>query len=156
MNKTNNLQIKKGDTIKVISGRDKGKIGEIIQILRTTNQVIVKNVNVKKKHVKPKKEGEVGKISQFEAPINRSNVMLYSTEKQIKQSFSSKEFFTDKSKLKNHSDENKIVLMSIKINNIKQVNGYYVYGDVKQEKTVSVDTSRVDDVNEVIFATLTT
>jgi len=83
MNKTNNLQIKKGDTIKVISGRDKGKIGEIIQILRTTNQVIVKNVNVKKKHVKPKKEGEVGKISQFEAPINRSNVMLYSTEKQI-------------------------------------------------------------------------
>jgi large subunit ribosomal protein L24 len=80
---TNNLQIKKGDIIKVISGRDKGKIGEIIQILRTTNQVIVKNVNIKKKHVKPKKEGEVGKISQFEAPIDRSNVMLYSTEKQI-------------------------------------------------------------------------
>lgn len=84
------------------------------------------------------------------------NVFGYSTEKQIKQSFSSKEFFTDKSKIKNHSDENKIVLMSIKINNIKQVNGYYVYGEVKQEKTVSVDTSRVDDVNEVIFATLTT
>ena len=83
MSTTNNLQIKKGDTIKVISGRDKGKIGEIIQILRTTNQVIVKNVNIKKKHVKPKKEGEVGKISQFEAPIDRSNVMLYSTEKQI-------------------------------------------------------------------------
>ena len=41
MSTTNNLQIKKGDTIKVISGRDKGKIGEIIQILRTTNQVIV-------------------------------------------------------------------------------------------------------------------
>lgn len=83
MSTTNNLQIKKGDTIKVISGRDKGKIGEIIQILRTTNQVIVKNVNIKKKHIKPKKEGEVGKISQFEAPIDRSNVMLYSTEKQI-------------------------------------------------------------------------
>lgn len=83
MSTTNNLQIKKGDTIKVISGRDKGKIGEIVQILRTTNQVIVKNVNIKKKHIKPKKEGEVGKISQFEAPIDRSNVMLYSTEKQI-------------------------------------------------------------------------
>lgn len=83
MSTTNNFQIKKGDTIKVISGRDKGKIGEIIQILRTTNQVIVKNVNIKKKHIKPKKEGEVGKISQFEAPIDRSNVMLYSTEKQI-------------------------------------------------------------------------
>jgi len=83
MSTTNNLQIKKGDTIKVISGRDKGKIGEIIQILRISNQVIVKNINIKKKHIKPKKEGEVGKISQFEAPIDRSNVMLYSTEKQI-------------------------------------------------------------------------
>jgi len=77
------LHIKKGDTIKVISGKDKGKIGEVIQILRHSHQVIIKDVNVKKKHVKPKKEGEVGKISQFEAPINRSNVMLYSTEKQI-------------------------------------------------------------------------
>ncbi len=77
------LQVKKGDTIKVISGRDKGKIGEIIQILRNTNQVVVKNVNIKKKHIKPKKEGEVGRISQFEAPIDRSNVMLYSTEKQL-------------------------------------------------------------------------
>lgn len=83
MNKNGNFQIKKGDTIKVISGKDKGKIGEIIQILRITNQVVVKNINVKKKHVKPKKEGDVGKISQFEAPIHRSNVMLYNTEKQI-------------------------------------------------------------------------
>lgn len=82
MIKKNNLQIKKGDTIKVISGKDKGKVGEIIRILRTTNQVIVKNINIKKKHIKPRKEGEVGKISQFEAPIDRSNVMLYSIEKQ--------------------------------------------------------------------------
>jgi large subunit ribosomal protein L24 len=83
MNKRNSLQVKKGDTIKVISGKDKGKIGEILQILRTTNQVIVKNINIKKKHIKPKKEGEVGRISQFEAPIDRSNVMLYSLEKQV-------------------------------------------------------------------------
>jgi large subunit ribosomal protein L24 len=83
MNKRNSLQVKKGDTIKVISGKDKGKIGEILEILRTTNQVIVKNINIKKKHIKPKKEGEVGRISQFEAPIDRSNVMLYSLEKQV-------------------------------------------------------------------------
>ncbi len=83
MSKNTNLQVKKGDTIKVISGKDKGKVGEIIQILRSTSQVIVKDINIKKKHIKPKKEGEVGKISQFEAPIHRSNVMLYSTEKQI-------------------------------------------------------------------------
>ena len=75
--------IKQGDTVKVISGSEKGKIGEIIRILKTTNQVVVKELNIKKKNVKPKKEGEVGKISQFEAPIHSSNVMLYSKEQNI-------------------------------------------------------------------------
>jgi large subunit ribosomal protein L24 len=77
MKKMNNFHVKKGDTIKIISGREKGKIGEIIKILRQSGQVIVKDTNVKKKHLKPKKEGEVGRISQFEAPI------LYSVEKKI-------------------------------------------------------------------------
>ena len=82
---TNNttLYIKKGDTIKVISGKDKGKIGEVTQILRHSHQVIIKDINIKKKHIKPKKEGEVGRISQFEAPIDASNVMLYSLEKKV-------------------------------------------------------------------------
>ena len=72
--------LKQGDTVKIISGSEKGKIGEIIRLLNTTNQVVVKEINVKKKHIKPKKEGEVGKISQFEAPIHSSNIMLYSKE----------------------------------------------------------------------------
>jgi large subunit ribosomal protein L24 len=78
-----NLHVKKGDTIKVISGKDKGKISEVSKILRNSHQVLVKDVNVKKKHIKAKKEGEVGRISQFEAPIDASNVMLYSLEKKI-------------------------------------------------------------------------
>jgi large subunit ribosomal protein L24 len=78
-----NLHVKKGDTIKVISGKDKGKISEVSKILRSSHQVVVKDVNVKKKHIKAKKEGEVGRISQFEAPIDASNVMLYSLEKKI-------------------------------------------------------------------------
>jgi len=83
MTKSSSIHIKKGDTIKVISGKDKGKIGEVIQILRSSRQVVIKDINIKKKHVKPKKEGEVGRISQFEAPIDASNVMLYSLEKKI-------------------------------------------------------------------------
>jgi large subunit ribosomal protein L24 len=83
MAKNTTLHIKKGDTIKVISGKDKGKVGEVTQILRNSHQVIIKDMNIKKKHVKPKKEGEVGRISQFEAPIDASNVMLYSLEKKI-------------------------------------------------------------------------
>ena len=75
--------LKKGDTIKVISGKDKGKIGEIKQILRNTKQVIITEVNIKKIHIKPKKEGDIGRISQFEAPISISNVMLYSMEHNV-------------------------------------------------------------------------
>jgi len=71
------LHVKKGDTVKIISGRDKGKVGEILKILSTTNQVVVKDINIKKKHIKHKKEGEFGRISQFEAPIHTSNEMLY-------------------------------------------------------------------------------
>ena len=83
MAKNTILHVKKGDTIKVISGKDKGKIGEVTQILRNSHQVVIKDINIKKKHIKPKKEGEVGRISQFEAPIDVSNVMLYNLEKKI-------------------------------------------------------------------------
>lgn len=48
--------MRKGDMIKIISGKEKGKIGEIIKILRQSGQVIVKDTNVKKKHLKPKKK----------------------------------------------------------------------------------------------------
>lgn len=75
--------LKQGDTVQIISGKDKGKIGEITKLLKTTNQVVVSESNIKTKHIKPTKQGEVGKISQFEAPIHSSNVMLYSKEKEV-------------------------------------------------------------------------
>jgi large subunit ribosomal protein L24 len=74
------MHVKKGDTIQVISGRDKGKVGEISRVNPKTSQVIVEGVNVRTKHVKPKQEGESGQIITFEAPIHSSNVMLYSTK----------------------------------------------------------------------------
>jgi large subunit ribosomal protein L24 len=74
------MHVKKGDTIQVISGRDKGKVGEISQVNPKTSQVIVEGVNVRTKHVKPKQEGESGQIITFEGPIHSSNVMLYSTK----------------------------------------------------------------------------
>ncbi len=75
--------IKQGDTVKILPGKDKGKIGEIVKINKTTNQVIVKEINIKRKHIKPTREGDVGKISQFEGPIHSSNVMLYNKEENI-------------------------------------------------------------------------
>lgn len=77
------VHVKKGDTVKILSGKDKGKIGEITQIIKSSNQVVVKDINIKKKHVKPKKEGDIGKILQFEAPIHSSNVMVYNSDNKI-------------------------------------------------------------------------
>jgi len=77
------IHVKKGDTVQILTGKDKGKIGEITKIIKGKSQVVVEEINIKKKHVKPTKEGEVGKISEFEAPIHSSNVMLYSKENKL-------------------------------------------------------------------------
>lgn len=77
------MSVKKGDTVQVISGRDKGKVGEITRVFPKTSKVIVEGVNVKTKHVKPQQEGESGQIITQEAPIHSSNVMLYSTKEKV-------------------------------------------------------------------------
>jgi len=77
------MRIKKGDTIQVISGRDKGKVGEVIQTLPNHNRVIVQGVNLRTRHVKPTSTGETGRIVTKEASLHASNVMIFSLEKQV-------------------------------------------------------------------------
>lgn len=77
------MHVKKGDTVQVIAGKDKGKVGEILQAIPNSSQVVVQGVNIKTKHVKPKQEGESGQIVTVEAPIHSSNVMLYSTKEKV-------------------------------------------------------------------------
>ena len=76
----NSLSIKKGDTVKVIAGRDKGAEGKVIQVLREEQRVIVEGVNRVKKHTKVVNQGgragTTGGIVTTEAPIHVSNVML--------------------------------------------------------------------------------
>lgn len=69
-----------GDNIKVISGSDKDKIGEITKIYPKTGKIIVKGINFKFKHIKPNKENEVGEIKRVEVPIHHSNVKLIENE----------------------------------------------------------------------------
>jgi large subunit ribosomal protein L24 len=76
MSKNKNLHVKIGDTVKVISGFNKNKIGEITKIYKNTGKILVKGVNFKFKHIKPNTENDVGEIKQFEAPIHHSNVKL--------------------------------------------------------------------------------
>ncbi|XP_040987954.1 50S ribosomal protein L24, chloroplastic [Juglans microcarpa x Juglans regia] len=77
------MHVKLGDTVKVISGRDKGKIGEITKVFRHNSSVVVKDINLKTKHVKSRGEDEPGKILKIEAPVHSSNVMLYSKEQNV-------------------------------------------------------------------------
>ena len=77
------LHVKKGDTVQIIAGSDKGKVGEVLQTLPKTNKVVVKGVNIRTKHVKPQQEGESGQIVSSEAPIHSSNVMLYSEKQKV-------------------------------------------------------------------------
>ncbi|XP_058779930.1 large ribosomal subunit protein uL24c [Vicia villosa] len=77
------MHVKLGDTVKVISGHEKGQIGEITKIFKHDSTVIVKDLNLKTKHVKSREEGEPGQIIQVEAPIHSSNLMLYSKEKEV-------------------------------------------------------------------------
>jgi large subunit ribosomal protein L24 len=70
------LKLKKGDTVKVITGNDKGSTGEILKVLVDHNKVIVAGVNKKKKHTKPSSQNPQGGIVENEAPIQISNVIL--------------------------------------------------------------------------------
>jgi large subunit ribosomal protein L24 len=77
------MHVKTGDTVQVISGKDKAKVGEVIRVLPKKSQVVVKGVNIKTKHVKPQQEGESGQVQTYEFPIHSSNVMLYSTKQNV-------------------------------------------------------------------------
>ncbi|MEA5532723.1 50S ribosomal protein L24 [Crocosphaera sp. XPORK-15E] len=81
--KRHKMHVKQGDTVQVISGRDKGKVGEVLTTDAKKSQITVKGVNIRTKHVKPQQEGESGQIATFEGPIHSSNVMLYSTKEQV-------------------------------------------------------------------------
>ena len=76
------VSIKKGDTVKVIAGKDKGAEGKVIQVLREQRRVIVEGVNRVKKHTKTVDQGgragKTGGIVTTESPIHVSNVMLTS------------------------------------------------------------------------------
>ena len=75
--------LKKGSQVKVITGKDKGKTGEILEIDRKKNRVKIKSINIIKKHLKPTKENKGGIISK-ESFIHQSNIMNIDIKKKEK------------------------------------------------------------------------
>ena len=69
-------KIKKGDRVQVLTGRDKGKRGEVIAVMPTENRALVQGVNVVKRHQKPRGLNAPGGIQEKEAPIHLSNLAL--------------------------------------------------------------------------------
>ena len=71
------VELKKEDTVKVLSGRDKGKTGRVLQVNRETGKVLVEHVMMIKRHTRPNPQKQVkGGIAERESPINASNVMI--------------------------------------------------------------------------------
>ncbi|MCE9622224.1 MAG: 50S ribosomal protein L24 [Actinomycetia bacterium] len=70
------MKLRKGDTVLVISGKDKGQEGEIVQVMPADNKVIVNGINTAKKHSKTSKNNKQGGIIDRDMPVHASNVML--------------------------------------------------------------------------------
>ena len=68
------MRIKKGDNVQVLSGNDKGKTGEVLEVIPKSGKIIVKGVNIRKKHIKPRKQGEEGGIIPLECAIYSDKV----------------------------------------------------------------------------------
>tara|TARA_B100000963_G_C22326396_1_gene536622 strand:- start:365 stop:613 length:249 start_codon:yes stop_codon:yes gene_type:complete len=77
------MLLKKGSQVKIISGKDKGKTGEILEINRRLNKVKIKSINMIKKHTKPTKDNKGGIISK-ESFIHQSNIKNLDTKKNEK------------------------------------------------------------------------
>ena len=70
------IRIRKDDKVKVIAGKDKGKIGKVLKVNRKTNRLLVEKINIVKRHSKPTQQNRQGGIVEKEMPIQWSNVMV--------------------------------------------------------------------------------
>ena len=78
------MKIKQGDTVKVIAGKDKGKTGSVLTILKDSDQVVIEGVNVVKRHQKNRRSRSQGQIIEKSMPIHVSNVSLMEGDKVVR------------------------------------------------------------------------
>lgn len=70
------MKIKKGDKVKILAGKDKGKEGKVLQIFADKNKASIEGLNLSIKHLRPNKQGEKGQRIEFPAPLSISNLGL--------------------------------------------------------------------------------
>ncbi len=71
------ISIKKGDTVLVVSGEDKGKTAKVKMVLPRRNRAVLERINIAKKHTKPSQKNAQGGIVELEKPVDCSNLMVY-------------------------------------------------------------------------------
>ncbi len=71
------LKIRKGDRVKVLRGKDRGKVGRVLKVLTHKNRVVVEGINIVKKHMRRRSEAEPGGIREIPSSIHISNVNLF-------------------------------------------------------------------------------
>ena len=70
------MKIKKGDIVKIMAGKGKGKTGKVAKVIPSEEKIIVEGMNIKKKNIRPKKQGQKGHIASISAPFYASNAMI--------------------------------------------------------------------------------
>ena len=70
------MNIKKGDNVKIMAGKDRGKTGKVILALPEKNKIVVEGVGVRRKNMRPKKQGQKGQVLQLPTALNVSNAMI--------------------------------------------------------------------------------
>ena len=78
------MKIVKGDTVKVMTGKYKGKTGRVVKVFPKLDKIIVEGVNLAKKHMRPTQENPQGGINELEMPIHISNVSLFVSNNETK------------------------------------------------------------------------
>lgn len=78
------MKLRKGDTVKVITGKDKGKTGTILRVLRKTEEVLIEGINVVKRHQKNRQTRSQGQIIEKSMPLHSSNVALLEGDKPVR------------------------------------------------------------------------
>jgi len=70
------MKIKKNDQVLIISGKDKGKKGKVLEVFPVAQKIVVENINLVKKHRRPRRQGEKGQVIEIPKPLHISNVKL--------------------------------------------------------------------------------
>jgi large subunit ribosomal protein L24 len=70
------MKIRKGDQVKIIAGNDKGKTGKVLSVMKDAGRIVVEGANIRKKHVRTRRQGKKGEIVHVPAAIMASRVML--------------------------------------------------------------------------------